>query len=63
MYAIFITICALVILLGFEVRHRVTVEAINEIDLEIIRLNQEVIKLKEEMKMKKNVYEEYKPPA
>lgn len=63
MYAIFVTICALVILFGFEVRHRIMVEQINEIDAQIIRLDQEVLKLKEEIKMKKNIYEEYKPPS
>jgi hypothetical protein len=63
MYAIFATICALVILLGYEVRHRIMVEQINEIDAQIIRLDQEVLKLKEEIKMKKNIYEEYKPPS
>jgi type VI protein secretion system component VasF len=63
MFAIFITICALVILLGFEVRHRETAEALNELKSLINRLDDDIVRLKEEMKKKKNVYEEYKPPA
>ena len=61
MYAIFITICALVVLLGFEIRHREMVEELAKLKASTSRLDEEVIALKSQMKLKKDAYEEHKP--
>ena len=63
MYAIFIAICALVILLGFEIRYREILEELVDLNYKMNALTEEVLKLKEEMKLKKNIYEEHKGPA
>lgn len=63
MNAIYVTICALVILLGFEIRYRLMGEELASLKAESGRLDKEVLKLQEEMKLKKNAYEEFKPPA
>ncbi len=60
---IVVTICGLVILLGFEMRHRLIAEQLKQFDSEINRLDQELMRLREEVKKKQNIYEEYKPPA
>jgi hypothetical protein len=61
MIAIFVTICSFVILLGFEIRHREIVEEVTKLNTKANILNEEVFRLKEEMKMKKNIYEESSP--
>jgi len=58
MITIFVTICSFVILLGFEIRHREIVEEITKLNTKVNILDEEVFRLKEEMKMKKNIYEE-----
>ena len=63
MNAIYITICALVILLGFEIRYRITTEELNQVKVDLGRLEREILRLKDEVKKKKDIYEEYKPPA
>jgi type VI protein secretion system component VasF len=63
MYAIFVTICGLVILLGFEIRYRVIAEELSKLRTNTNKLDEEIIRLKAEMKMKQNIYEDYKPPA
>ncbi len=63
MYAIFITICGLVILLGYEIRHREITAELVEIRDKVIALNEEISRLKEDLKLKKNIYEEFKPPT
>jgi hypothetical protein len=63
MYAIFVTICGLVILLGYEIRHREIIEELVDLRDKTNSLNEEVLRLKEELKLKKNIYEDYKPPA
>jgi len=58
MIVIFVTICSFVILLGFEIRHREVVEELTKLRSITNALEQEIIKLNAEMKMKKNIYEE-----
>ena len=62
MNAIYIAICALFILLGFEIRHRQLSEELLKLRSKINRLDEEIIRLKEEMKFKQDVYKEYNPP-
>ena len=63
MNSIYITICALVILLGFEIRYRLMAEELNILKTELSRLEKEVLRLNEEVKMKQDIYKEYKPPT
>jgi type VI protein secretion system component VasF len=63
MYAIFIAICALVILLGFEIRYREMIEELVELDDKMNGLLEDISRLKEDMKLKKDIYEEHKGPA
>lgn len=63
MYVIFVTICALVVLLGFEIRHREIVEQLNELKEDTAKLYEEILRLRDELKTKKSVCEEYRPPA
>jgi len=58
MVIIFVTICSLVILLGFEIRHREVIEELTKLRTKTNVLEEEVFRLKEEIKMKKNIYEE-----
>ena len=58
MWTIFVTICSFVILLGFEIRYRENAEEITKLRSKTNILDEEVFRLKEEMKMKKNIYEE-----
>ena len=44
------TVCGLLVLLGLEMRHRLFVSQLNQMDNEIHRLDAEVVKLKEEFK-------------
>ena len=60
MYAVLVTICALVVLLGYEVRYRVLGEELASLRAEAKRLDGEVLRLNEEMKTKKNAFEEFK---
>ena len=60
--AIVITICALVILLGLEIRHREVSEELTNLRIKANILDEEVQKLKAEIKLKKNIYDEYIPP-
>ena len=60
---IVVTICGLVILLAFEMRHREVIEKLSIMETDTYNLGQEIKKLKEEVKKKKNVIEEYKPPS
>jgi len=60
MYAMFITICALVILLGYEIRYRELADEVTKFKTIVWRMNEDVARLKEEIKMKKDVYDEYK---
>jgi hypothetical protein len=61
MIAIFVSICSFVILLGFEIRYREIVEEVTKLKTKANILDEEVFRLKEEMKMKKNIYEESSP--
>jgi len=61
MSAIIITICSLVILLGFEIRHREIKEEVEKLNTSIARLDEEVIELKSQMKLKKDAFQEHKP--
>lgn len=61
MSAIYVTICSLVILLGFEIRYRVMTEEIAALKISISSLKKEVLRLNEEMKLKKNAFEEHRP--
>ena len=62
-YVIFFTICALMILLGFEIRHRVMTEEVSALKDKTAELEEEITRLKAEMKLKKNIYEENAPPS
>ncbi len=61
MNAIYVAICGLFILLGFEIRYRQMGEELLRLRSKINRLDEEVVRLKEEMKYKQDVYKEYKP--
>jgi FtsZ-binding cell division protein ZapB len=61
MNAFFVTVCGLVILLGFEIRYRSTIYEISLLKIEINKLGEEILKLKAEMKLKQNIYEEHGP--
>jgi len=61
MITIFVSICSFVILLGFEIRHREIVEEVTKLNTKANILDEEVFRLKEEMKMKKNIYEDSSP--
>ena len=58
-----IAICSFVILLAFEMRHREIAERLRILEDEKFNFGQEIQKIKEEMKKKKNAFEEYRPPA
>ncbi len=60
--AIVVTICGLVILLAFEIRHREMIERMNNFEMDRVRIDQEILRLKDELKKKQNAYQEYKPP-
>jgi hypothetical protein len=62
MYAIFVTICAFVILLGYEIRHRGVAEELDKLKTLTGLLDEAVEKLKAEIKLKKNVYEDGPAP-
>jgi len=54
---IWVFICGLFVLLGFEIRYRLIIEQISESKAKISRLSEEIIKLKDEVKKKKDVLE------
>jgi len=62
MNAIYVTICSLFVLLGFEIRYRQFGEELLKLRSKINRLDEEVIRLKEEIKFKQDIYKEYNPP-
>jgi len=53
-------IFGLFILLGLEIRNRYAFEQIGELKKSVDRLIDEVIKIKDELKKKKNIVEDYK---
>ena len=57
----FIAICGFVILLGFEIRHRNIIYELSLSKFEIIKLGEEISKLKEETKPTQNINEERSP--
>jgi hypothetical protein len=57
----FITICGLVILLGFEIRYRSTLYELNLLKIEILELEKEISKLNGAIKLKQNIFEEHGP--
>ena len=61
-FVIFGVICILVIFLGFEIRHKEIVEAIEKLKSNAIKVDDEIIRLKTEMKKKKDIYEVHNPP-
>lgn len=56
MNAMFITICALVILLGIEIRHKEMNEGISDLKDKVNRLSVEMLKLMEDAKAKRIMY-------
>ncbi|MDD4938914.1 MAG: hypothetical protein PHE18_00720 [Candidatus Omnitrophica bacterium] len=58
----FVALCALVILLGFEIRYREMAEDMVKLRTRINILTEEIAQLKEAMKLKKNAFEEYNKP-
>jgi hypothetical protein len=62
MSTIVITACSFFILLGFEIRHRQTVEMLLELDNKLADFEKEIADLRNDLKLKKDAYEEIKPP-
>ena len=60
---ILVIICGLVILFAFEVRHSEISEEIAKLKNNTSRMDEEIVRLKSQMKMKKDVYEENKPSS
>ena len=58
MTAIVVTICGLFVVLGFEIRHRQILEVLVELQNKSNEWGEEIGKLKAEMKLKKNIFEE-----
>jgi hypothetical protein len=58
---ILVIISGLVILFAFEVRHSETTEEIKKLKHSAAKIDEEIIRLKAQMKMKKDAYEEHKP--
>jgi hypothetical protein len=58
---ILVIICGLVVLFALEVRHSETNEEIKKLKSNSFRIDEEIIRLKAQMKMKKDAYEEHKP--
>lgn len=56
-------ICILVIFLGFEIRHKEIVEAIEKLKNNANKIDEEIVKLKMQMKTKKDIYEAHNPPV
>jgi len=63
MQALYIAIAGFIILLAFEIRHRMISDELALLKTETSRLDRELLSVKEELKKKRNVYEEYKPPS
>ena len=63
MTVIVITICSLVVLLAFEMRHREISERLSVLETNNNDFEEKIQKLKEELKKKKDSYEEYKPTS
>ena len=62
MEIVYIALFAFMILFGFEIRHRLMIEDIRDLKAEIEKLTDEIRRFREELKMKKNAYEEFNPP-
>ncbi len=63
MNILYISICSFVILLGFEIRHRMIAEEIAVLKADAQRQQREIAQLRDELKKKQNIYEEREPPA
>ena len=61
MNAIWVAICSLVILLGFEMRYRLTSEEISEIKRNAAILEADLNQLRQQLKLKKDAFEEINP--
>ena len=61
MNAIWVAICSLVILLGFEMRYRLTSEEISEIKRNAAILEAYLNQLRQQLKLKKDAFEEINP--
>ena len=60
---ILVIICGLVVLFALEVRHSETNEEIKKLKSNSFRMDEEIARLKAQMKLKKDVYEENKPSS
>ena len=58
---ILVIICGLVILLALEIRHSETSEEIAKLKHKTSKMDEDVIRLKAQMKLKKDAFEEHKP--
>ncbi|MFA4991490.1 MAG: hypothetical protein WC569_02805 [Candidatus Omnitrophota bacterium] len=58
---ILITVCALVIFLGFEIRHNEIIEEVGKLKKNAFRMDEEIAALKSQIKLKKDAFEEHKP--
>ncbi|MFH1479274.1 MAG: hypothetical protein ABIG92_05835 [Candidatus Omnitrophota bacterium] len=61
MNVIYITMFALVILLGFEVRYRLMAEKMDILNSEFGKLKKDIVRLNAEIKLKQDMYQENKP--
>ncbi len=57
---ILVAICALMIFLGFEIRHNEITEEIWKLKKNTFRMDEEIAALKSQIKMKKDAFEEHK---
>jgi hypothetical protein len=55
-------IAGLVIVFAFEIRHREIIERLNILEDAARKYDHDTSKLREELKKKKNIYEEYNSP-
>lgn len=63
MSTIYITIFAFMILLGYEIRYRLLNEDLIKLRTKANILDEEISRLKAQMELKKNIYDDIKPPA
>jgi hypothetical protein len=60
---ILVIICGLVIIFAFEIRNSEITEEIAKLKNNSSRMDEEIVRLKSQIKMKKDVYEENKPSS
>ncbi|MFA5155911.1 MAG: hypothetical protein WC532_00775 [Candidatus Omnitrophota bacterium] len=61
-FIIFGVVCILVIFLGFEIRHKEILEAVEKLKSNAIKVDEEIVRLKTALKNKKDIFETHNPP-